>query len=92
MIGYIVNDEREVQDEIYLHNIKTFEGITESAFQLQLTNLICLIQGIDDIFILVSSSISFITLAKCLASRLASVRSNKEVEVLSWSFGKGCLR
>ena len=91
LIGYMIIDEREAQDEMYLHNIKTFEALTESAFQLDITVMIAYAQGVNDIFVLVSASISFITLSKCLASRLAAVRRNKEVEVLSWSFGKAFL-
>ena len=93
MIGHgnLATDETEAQDEIYLHNVKTYEALTESAFQLDLTFWVSLFVGIDDLVILVSASISFVTLTKCLASRLAAVRSNKEVNIFSLAFGKGCL-
>ena len=78
-------------DDVYLHNVKTYEALTESAFQLDILFLLLELQGMDDVFVLVSASISFLTLTKCLASRLATVRTDTEVEVLSWNFGKGCL-
>ena len=35
MIGKVANDETEAQDDdVYLHNVKTYEALTESAFQI----------------------------------------------------------
>ena len=93
MIGKVANDETEAQDDdVYLHNVKTYEALTESAFQITILFLLLLLQGMDDVIVLVSASISFLTLIKSNASRLATVRSNTEVGILSWNFGKGCLR
>ena len=88
MIGYMVDNENEAVENVYLQNIKTYEALTESAFQLDITFWMMIMYGIEDIFILYSAIISFFTLSKCLADRLASVRSNKEVEILSWDFAK----
>ena len=88
MIGYIVSDECEAQDNVYLHNVKTYEGLTESAFQLDITFWMMYVYGIDELVVFFSATISFITMSKCLADRLATVRCNKEVEIFSWEFAK----
>ena len=71
-----------------MHNIKTYEGFTESLFQIHINSTALADLGIETPIQVISWLLSFITLTKCYADRISYVRNNREMGLMSFEFAK----
>ena len=88
---YPIDDEQRLMDDIWLHNVKINEVLSESYPQLALNLWVIKIYGVSDPIQLVSAVLAWVGLIKIIADRYCFIRNGQDVGMASWSYLKSFL-
>ena len=73
----------DLLEDVYLQNIKFYEGWTESLFQIMLNAAAMSDLGIESPIQYFSFTLSFATLTKCIADRISYLKHNRDLKLFS---------
>lgn len=83
-IGYTIwPQSSDLLEDVYLHNIKFYEGWTESFHQFGVNAAAIATFGIESPIQYLSLALSFVTGAKCVVERVSYVKHNQEPKLFS---------
>ena len=86
-IGYtILSQPSDLLEDLYLQNVKFYEGWTESQSQITSTAGAMSDLGIESSMQYFSLALSLTTLTKCLAERVSYLKHNQEPKLFSIDF------
>ena len=88
---YPIEEEQLLMDDIWLHNVKLYEVISESFPQLALNLWVIKIHGISDPVQLLSAVLAYLSFFKIQVDRYCSLRNSEDFGKASWSWVKSFL-
>ena len=88
---YPIEDDQCLMDDIWLHNVKITEVLSESLPQFALNLWVMKIYGISDPIQVMSAILAYLGFFKINADRLCFTRNGQDIGMASWSYVKSFL-
>ena len=88
---YPIEDDQCLMDDIWLHNVKITEVLSESLPQFSLNLWVIKIYGISDPIQVMSAILAYLGVAKIQVDRFCFIRNDEDVGMASWNYVKSFL-
>ena len=83
---YPIEGDQRLMDDIWLHEVKSMEVLSESYPQMALNLWVIKIYGVSDPIQLVSAVLAWVGLIKIVADRYCFIRNGQDIGMASWGF------